>query len=386
MFSKLSVKQRLHFGFTLIILLIVASGYVSVSSSFSTAKSFTLYREMARDTNLMGRVQANMLMVRMNAKDFFISGSHKDVIEFNFYYDKVRTFIDEAQREISDPGRAKAIDDIDSELKQYQSYFREVESFMNQRKALVEQGLNMEGKRIEQLLSKIMQEAHQDNIEKDTFSTSAQVSGLALRNLLLARLYVIKFLKTNQLNAAQRVTVEFNNMYSDFYKMQHDIEDPIRLLLLKEAFEKSRVYEATFYKVKNIIFKRNVVIDNLNTLGPKIAKLTEDIKLEIKAVQDRMGPELVIHNKNSMIMTVLMSVLSIVIGLIIAVTLPKMIINSLDQLKKGTLSFLDFLNNKTSDIKPIIIKGDDEFSEIAATINENIKIVQLQIKEQSNDR
>ncbi|MCU7836767.1 MAG: hypothetical protein KZQ83_16150 [gamma proteobacterium symbiont of Taylorina sp.] len=385
MFSRLSVKQRLHYGFTLIILLIIISGYVSVSSSFNTAEQFTLYREMARDTNLMGRVQANMLMVRMNAKDFFFTGSHKDVVEFDFYYDKVRTFIDVAQQEINDPNRAKAIDEIDSELKQYRTYFRTVESFMNQRNALVEQGLNVEGKRIEQLLSKIMRQAHEDNVALDTFSTSAQVSGLALRNLLLARLYVTKFLETNELSAADRVTVEFNNMYADFYTMQHNIEDPIRLQLLKEAFSKARTYEATFYKVKNIILKRNVVIDSLNILGPEIAKLTEDIKLEIKAIQDSMGPELVIQNQRSMIMMVIISILSVVIGLFIAVSVPKMIIHSLEELKKGTLSFLDFLTHKTSTIEPISIRGKDEFSEIAAAINKNIQIVERVINEKSHD-
>ena len=152
MFSRLSVKQKLQYSFGLIIILITISGYITISSSLQTSKGFTNYREMARDSNLMGRVQANMLMVRMNAKDFFFTGSHKDIVELNFYYEKVRTFIDEAQKEITDPRRAKAIDQIDIELKQYRAYFKSVESLMNERNALVEQGLDREGKRIEQVL------------------------------------------------------------------------------------------------------------------------------------------------------------------------------------------------------------------------------------------
>jgi methyl-accepting chemotaxis protein len=34
---------------------------------------------MARDANLSGRLQANMLMFRMNVKDFIITRSYKDL-------------------------------------------------------------------------------------------------------------------------------------------------------------------------------------------------------------------------------------------------------------------------------------------------------------------
>jgi methyl-accepting chemotaxis protein len=37
---------------------------------------------MARDANLSGRLQANMLMVRMNVKEFIITGSYKDLQEY----------------------------------------------------------------------------------------------------------------------------------------------------------------------------------------------------------------------------------------------------------------------------------------------------------------
>ncbi len=376
MFSRFSVKQKLQYGFGLIILLITLLSFISISSSLQTSSGFTNYREMARDSNLMGRVQANMLMVRMNAKDFFITGSHKDVVELNFYYEKVRTFIEEAQEEITDPKRAKAIDQIDIELKQYRTYFETVESLMNERNALVDQALNIEGKRIEQLLTRIMEEAYEDNITQNTFSTSAQVAGLALRNLLLARLYVNKFLKTNELSAVSRVTQEFNEMYGDFYKMQHNIQDPVRLQLLKDAFSKAKNYESAFYKVKEIIIKRNTIIANLNILGPEIATLTEDIKLEIKAVQDNMGPKLVIQNKKSIIINISIALITIIVAFFIATSLHRTIINPLEQLKKGTMSFWNFINNKQDSIDSIQINSNDEFAEIAETLNKNTQIIQ----------
>jgi methyl-accepting chemotaxis protein len=40
--------------------------------------SFGEYRGLARSTNAVGRVQANMLMTRMNVKDFIIRGTEEE--------------------------------------------------------------------------------------------------------------------------------------------------------------------------------------------------------------------------------------------------------------------------------------------------------------------
>ena len=78
--------RRVLLGFLVmfgLLLLVAGFSYYIIDSSSNT---FTNYREMARDANLAGRVQANMLMVRMNVKDFIITGSNKDLKEYSDYY------------------------------------------------------------------------------------------------------------------------------------------------------------------------------------------------------------------------------------------------------------------------------------------------------------
>jgi methyl-accepting chemotaxis protein len=68
--NNLSIKIKLIGSFLLIAILVaVLAGYSNYGVSKS-ADGFTKYREMAKDTVLAGRVQANMLMVRMNVKDY----------------------------------------------------------------------------------------------------------------------------------------------------------------------------------------------------------------------------------------------------------------------------------------------------------------------------
>ena len=67
---RIDVGKKIFFGFLAIVGLmgvVAAMGYLA---QYESAKGFAQYREMARDTNLSARLQANMLMVRMNVKDF----------------------------------------------------------------------------------------------------------------------------------------------------------------------------------------------------------------------------------------------------------------------------------------------------------------------------
>ncbi len=56
-------------------------------------KTVDNYRSLARETNIIGRIQANMLMVRMNVKDFQITGSEQDKKQFEEYIVKLTGFI-----------------------------------------------------------------------------------------------------------------------------------------------------------------------------------------------------------------------------------------------------------------------------------------------------
>ncbi|THB63325.1 MAG: methyl-accepting chemotaxis protein, partial [Desulfovibrio sp.] len=68
-----SIGWKLTSGFGVVLVLLMVSGGVAFYYLSENLASFSEYRGLARDTNLMGRVQANLLMVRMNVKDFLIT-------------------------------------------------------------------------------------------------------------------------------------------------------------------------------------------------------------------------------------------------------------------------------------------------------------------------
>ena len=119
--------MKIALGFAVVVLLMIAVVVVSVIQMSAAADGFAEYRGLARDTNLAGRLQANMLMVRMNVKDFLITGSEKDREEYESYYDIMMGFLKEAQSEIQDPKRAALIDEVSAEVEDYNTGFQTVQ-------------------------------------------------------------------------------------------------------------------------------------------------------------------------------------------------------------------------------------------------------------------
>ncbi len=190
MINNLSIRAKLIGSFLLIaVLVVILAGYSNYGVSKS-ADGFTNYREMAKDSVLAGRVQANMLMVRMNVKDYLNKPIQKEIDEFNHYYNKTNDFIKTALVEIQKPSRASYVKKIADDFIIYRESFFKVVDYMNNRNDIVNNNLDVNGKRIEQLLTSVMHSAEKDG-DKDAALATAE----GIRTLLLARLYTAKYLK-----------------------------------------------------------------------------------------------------------------------------------------------------------------------------------------------
>ncbi|MGA1941293.1 methyl-accepting chemotaxis protein [Arcobacter sp. YIC-310] len=373
----MSVKNKLLLGFSSIILMIIILSADAWYSLKSSTNGFKDYREMARDGVLMGRVQANMLMVRMNAKDYFINGLDKEIDEFNSYFKKVEGFIATAKKEINNPNRAKMVEEIDQKLLVYNDSFKEIQNLMKQRNNIVNNKMNIIGKELEVLFTKLMNSAFDDND-----AIASHEAGLGLRNLLLARLYAVKYLETNSTADSKRVDLEFKNLSHDLEILKKEIQNPTRISILNKIIEDIAIYKKAFSDVKQIIMKRNDIIKNkMDKIGPQVAKLTESVKLDLKKAQDKIGPEVQNSNEFSIIVISIVSVLIIVLAIILALIIPKGIINSLEKVSNGLESFFNFLNRKSHTIEEIDLKTNDEFGKIAKMINTNISQIEQSIKQ-----
>jgi methyl-accepting chemotaxis protein len=310
----MSLTKKLVLGFATVLVLLTAIGTIGFFSLQNASSGFGEYRGLARDANLAGRVQANMLMVRMNVKDYIITGSDKDLQQYSDYMQKTMGFIKEAQKEIQKPERSKLVHSAVEEVGSYNSHFEEVKEFRKQRNHLVNDVLNVKGPEMERDMTKIFLSAEEDG---DTHA--ATQSGLAIRNLLLARLYVSKFLDTNAQVDADRVQKEFSELDHEIEELDKQLQNPERRELLKQVTDETHEYEAAFGELVTVIHERNEVIHSyLDKLGPAIAKDLEDVKLSVVADQDILGPKLQAANDTANTLVMIIAGIAIVLGVVIA--------------------------------------------------------------------
>lgn len=324
---KLSLRVKLMSSFLVILSFMGAvslTGYLALDGA---SVGFKQYREMARDANLAGRLQANMLMVRMNVKDFIITGSDKDQQQYRDYLDKMVGFLKEAQEEINAPERAKKVDQIDEFHLEYDASFHKVTQLQSEISELVTSVFTVRGPEAEQALTSIMKTAEADGDAVATYH-----AGLALRHLLLARLYTQKYMATHEQSTVDRVQAEFINMQEQLDTLEQELQNTERREWLAEASAAKDDYLAGFTSVVQAESLRNTIIhDSLDRIGPTIASLVEDVKLDIKGVQDKIGPQLQAANDRAVSMIVLASLIALLAG----VALVYYIIHSVQKMLGG---------------------------------------------------
>ena len=280
-----TIKAKLIGGFSLITVLIVLVAIFSVVKINESSNGFTDYRGMAKTSLLASGIQTNMLMVRMNVKDYLIHPVQKEVDEFQTYYDKTSKLIVDAKMMIQEPKVATMIGDVSKGFADYKADFEEVQQLMQQRNEIVKNGLNLIGPKMEKSLTSVMRE----EVKLGDFEIVTN-SAEAVRTLMMARLYTVKFMENNEQSAMNKVLEEFENLNSQIWILKSMVDSEKltdELQLVSEDILEYKEKVEHLYKVVND--RNDIVTKKLNVVGPQIAKLADDIKSSMKAEQDRIG-------------------------------------------------------------------------------------------------
>ncbi len=325
--AQMKMKAKISLGFALVIILLLAVSAVGIFFLQSASSGFVQYREWARDSNLMSNFQENMLMVRMNVKDFIIRGDEKEKEEYEEYYALMMELMREAQEGIQNEERAALVDKIDNDVVEYDSYFTQLVELQGRRDDLVINTMDVIGPRIEKDLSAILTSAREDG-DMD----AAYYASLALRDLMLTRLYAFKFLDENLEEQETRVLEENRRMEEHLEILDQNLQNIERRELLEEILTYRDNYINAFREVVQIIYQRNDTIDNhLDVIGPRVAADSKTVKDSIQADQDILGPQLQQSNRLAIIIVMIVAGAALLIGILMAVIIIRGILRQLGE-------------------------------------------------------
>ncbi|MEO3429232.1 methyl-accepting chemotaxis protein [Pelagibius sp. CAU 1746] len=312
--NNIKISTRVFTGFGVILLLLSILSGMSIYSLDATNDSFTEYRTLARQANAIGRVQANLLMTRMNVKDFVITKSDADKQAVIDFAAKTEAMIDEALELVEDPDRRALLEGMKAQIQEYTASFGNVVALNDKRNQIVQDSLDKVGPQAEGDLTAIMESAYNDGDAQAAFT-----AGMVLRNLLLARLYATKFLVDNQESSYQRTTEELARLAELSGDLLASLQNPHRRQLAQSVIAEVDTYRKSLGEVYQAINQRNAVIsDRLDQIGPSVAEAIEGYKLSVKDRQDTIGPRASAAIEAAETFDTILSVVSIVLGIAFA--------------------------------------------------------------------
>ncbi len=358
--STFKIGMKIGGGFAVVLSLLVASSGVGIYGLLTADAEFAEYRATARGTNALGRVQANLLETRMAAKDFIIRGDEQSIERVRDRASVTLALAREAEQFAQTDDERSALNEIAESMESYEAKFEEVVALQVERNRVVLGELNVIGPQMRKDLQTIMESAHADGDSEAAF-----YAGDAMTKLMLARLYVQRYLITNDEKSFGRVQEELAAFRTAGKVLLDSLKNRERRALAQKVDADVRTYSAAFESVHASITQRNAVIrDELDQIGPRIATLSEGMKLKYKEVQDTLGPKLTADFKTMEWTMGVAAVLAILLGVIAAWVVSRSISGPVASM---TAAMRKLADGETS-IKVPATQHKDEVGEMAAAV------------------
>jgi methyl-accepting chemotaxis protein len=328
MLKNLTIGKKIAMGFSVVLVLLIIVGTISFSTLTKASDGFTDYRTMAINTNASGQIQANMLMVRMNVKDYLLTNSDSDVREYQDYCNKMTDAMKEAQKTINDPEQAEILKTVMTDIDTYQNDFQKVIQLTQNYNKEFEEILQVKGPIIEKKLKNLF-----NDCKKDQNILGLSYTSQSLQNFLLARVYIMKFMRSSNQAEKNNAIEQFNQMQNELISLQKELKTEKQQQELSESSDMLKEYILGFERMAKNDFDRLTIVNNsLNILGPKVAENVEKIKQTIKSRQEEMGPRLVAANNRAITIISIVASAALIAGIVFAIIITRGITNSISRI------------------------------------------------------
>ncbi|EPY1010735.1 methyl-accepting chemotaxis protein [Vibrio vulnificus] len=361
--DNISISKKLYFSPLILILILLVIVLVSANLLNSLTKDMNrIAFDLAPDTELAAEMTDSVYGLRLTVKNFIKTGDQQFVSRFQDNASRWTQFMDRAYNEIQNPQRVQILKEIDGLKAQYLTTFTQVVvNNMNMRNELVNGVLNVDGPQIEKRLTSVMESA-----KTDGDVVAAYHAGRALRSLLLARLYVAKFLVENQQAQVDRFNQEFKAVYSEITSLLATLENAQRRQLTNEAESLFTKYEKAANSVTSLIFARNEGIKTLDTIGPQVAQRIASLRESIASSMEQAAEQANENAEQSITFLYGIAVIAIVIGLLFSFVITRSLIVKVQR----TTNVLQDIAQGEGDLTiRVPTSGNDELDVLAGHYN-----------------
>jgi methyl-accepting chemotaxis protein len=319
MLNNMKLSQKIYGGFAIIIVILVITAGASILANSQNQNYFTDYRSVAKLTNEASRIQANMLEARVAFFKFRNDPSADNAEGVN---SRLAT-VDASSKVLMDGARSDAekaaANAFAADAARYGAGFKTVVAAQAERDSVVKNSLDVVGPSIQQDLSALA-----DEFAANGNSAAAYRASDFLASVASMRLAATKFLLNNTDDSYKASIAAGQDALAQTKDMTAVIVSPERLAKFEAIVAGLKRYLQDLDKTHDIIVKRNTVIDGvMNTIGPQIARDSENFKLALKKEQDTLGPSIQNNMENSVLTASILAAFALVIATTLALVIAR---------------------------------------------------------------
>ncbi|WP_246172957.1 methyl-accepting chemotaxis protein [Thermochromatium tepidum] len=216
--------------------------------------------------------------------------------------------------EVKNAERLKLLHTAQEHIDSYAKGVERVIGLLRERNRLVNLEMPKTGGEVEQALTEIWDQANRtQDLEMATQAT------LALRHLLIARIYVRYFVDNNAMSHVERVRQEWAGLQERLTQLDRGLTNPEQRRRFETALRGQNDYRGQFeLLVKTILEQNEIVTTTLDALGPKFASLLQEVRHQYLAEQNELGPKVQAANARAVVIISVLSLFAVLLGVLIA--------------------------------------------------------------------
>lgn len=369
--KNMRLAMKIGIGFGIIILLTLTVSLFAWRGLTTLDQGVSDFRGIASQTNLIGRIQANMLMAQVSVKDFLISGTENDSKRYKGFLDKSKEFMTTAGQTTKNPELAQKLTAVDEKIVNYDNTFGKIVVFKSELDQLVA-NLDKLGVTMEQTLTDLM-----DKAAKTGATSTGYTAGLSIRRLLLGRLHVSRFLDTSSAADAELVVTDL----TELEPVLKDLKDALLRVewqaMVVDINKNLAEYQAKFTLLVAKTNERNALVGkSLDKLGPEISSAADSINLSYLETQNELSPKLAAASSSALITMLVVSAIAIIFGITIGIFLTRAITGPI----RKTAAFAETMANGDF-TKKLDVNQADEIGVMAASLNTMVFQLGSMVKE-----
>jgi len=279
--------SKLALGFGGLATLLVAVSAMALSSQHSLVEQQAQFVSISTDQELASDFEGDVLMVRMNVKDFLITNSDEDLRQYSDYFASAHAVFKQCEENIQNPDRKALLARIGGDLRTYEKTFAELVDVVDNRNATVASQMSPAAARVTQLLEEIMRTAHADGDDEAALN-AAEV----LNNLQQARVDAMKYLRTSDPKNVHDAMEFVKAATTGLATLAQRVQNPNRKAWLAEAEEGFAFYSKSLQGTVALVERRNELVNGtLDKLGPAFTATVFELKTSLQGTATQLIAE-----------------------------------------------------------------------------------------------